>query len=37
MSHETKFSGANGNKEFFPVQLTMERIGKLTRLISTLL
>ena len=30
LSHETKFSGANGDKEsiIFPVQLTMSRIGK---------
>ena len=25
-----QFSGVNGNKEIFPVQLTMDRIGKLT-------
>ena len=30
LSHETKFSGVNGNREIFPVQLTMDRIGKLT-------
>ena len=30
-SHETKFSGANGNREkiIFPVQLTTSRIGNL--------
>ena len=35
---ETKFSGANADKEifFFPVQLTTFRIGNLTRLIHTL-
>ena len=27
----------NGNKEFFPVQVAMHRIGKLTRFICTLL
>ena len=33
MSRETKFSGANGDRErfIFPVQLTMSRIGNLTR------
>ena len=38
-SRETKFSGANGDREMFifPVQLTTSRIGKLTRLIHTLL
>ena len=38
-SRETKFSGANGDREMFvfPVQLTMSRIGNLTRLIHTLL
>ena len=39
-SRETKFSGANGDREiviFFPVQLTTSRIGNLTRLIHTLL
>ena len=37
-SHETKFSGANGDREIliFPVQLTTSRIGNLTRLIHTL-
>ena len=37
-SRETKFSGANGNKEkiIFPIQLTTSRIGNLTRLILTL-
>ena len=37
-SRETKFSGANGDREIFsfPVQLTMSRIGDLTRLIHTL-
>ena len=35
VSRETKFSGANGDKEYtiFPVQLTSSRIGNLTRLI----
>ena len=35
---ETKFSGANGDKEIsiFPVQLTTCRIANLTRLIHTL-
>ena len=35
---ETKFSGANGDREkcLFPVQLTTSRIGNLTRLILTL-
>ena len=38
-SRETKFSGANGDKEIFifPVQLTVRRIGNHTRLIHTLL
>ena len=38
-SPETKFSGANGDKEMLisPVQLTTSRIGNLTRLIRTLL
>ena len=33
-SRETKFSGANGDREIFifPVQLTTSRIGNLTRL-----
>ena len=37
-SRETKFSGANGDREIFifRVQLTMSRIGNLTRLIHTL-
>ena len=37
-SHETKFSGANADREIFifPVQLTTCRIGNLTRLIHTL-
>ena len=37
-SRETKFSGANGDREMFifPVQLTTSRIGNLTRLILTL-
>ena len=37
-SHETEFSGADGDREmsFFPVQLTTSRIGNLTRLIHTL-
>ena len=35
LSHETKFSGVNGNKKKIPVQLTMDRIGKLTLLICT--
>ena len=37
-SRETKFSGANGNREIFifPVQLTTSRIGNLTRLIHAL-
>ena len=37
-SRETKFSGANGDREIFilPVQLTTNRIGNLTRLILTL-
>ena len=39
MSRETKFSDANGEREIFifPVQLTTNRIGHLTRLINTLL
>ena len=37
-SHETKFSGANADREIFifPVQLTTCRTGNLTRLIHTL-
>ena len=37
-SRETKFSGANGNRELFtfPVQPTTSRIGRLTRLIHRL-
>ena len=37
-SRETKFSGANGDREtfIFLVQLTTSRIGNLTRLILTL-
>ena len=37
-SRETKFSGANADREIFifPVQLTASRIGDLTRLIHTL-
>ena len=39
-SRETKFSGANGDREIFvfpfPVQLITSRIGNLTRLILTL-
>ena len=37
-SRETKFSGANADREIFvfPVELTTSRIGKLTRLIYTL-
>ena len=37
-SRETKFSGANGEREIliFPVQLTTSRIGTLTRLILAL-
>ena len=37
-SRETKFSGANGDREIFifPVQLTTSRMGSLTRLILTL-
>ena len=37
-SRETKFSGANGDREIFifPVQLTTSRTGNLTRLIHTL-
>ena len=38
LSHETKFSGANGNRKMFifPAQLTTSKIGNLTRLIHTL-
>ena len=38
-SRETKFSGANGDREMviFSVQLAMRRIGNLTRLIHALL
>ena len=38
-SRETKFSGANRDREIFlfPVQLTTSRIGNLTRLILLLL
>ena len=38
-SRETKFSGANGEREMliFPVQLNTSRIGHLTRSIHTLL
>ena len=39
MYRETKFAGANGNREImfiFAVQLTTSRIGNLTRLIHTL-
>ena len=37
-SRETKFSGANGDREIFifPVQLTTSRIGNLTSLVLTL-
>ena len=37
-SRETKFSGANGDREIFifPVQQTTGRIGNLTRLILAL-
>ena len=37
-SRETKFSGANADREIFifPVQLTRSRIGNLTRSIHTL-
>ena len=37
-SRETKFSGANADREIFifPVELTTSRIGILTRLILTL-
>ena len=37
-SRETKFSGANADREIFlfPVQLTTSRIGNRTRLIHTL-
>ena len=36
--HETKFSGANGDREIliFPVQLTIGRIDNLARLILRL-
>ena len=36
--HETKFSGADGDRGIFifPVQLTTSRMGNLTRLIHTL-
>ena len=36
---ETKFSGANGDREkfIFPVQLTTSRIGNLAQLIHTLI
>ena len=36
-SRETKFSGADGDREIFifPVQLTTSRIGNLTRLVRT--
>ena len=39
LSRETKFSGANADREIFifPVQLTTSRIGNLTWLIHTLL
>ena len=39
MSRETKFSGANADREVFtfPVQLTTSRIGNLTRLIHMIL
>ena len=39
LSHETKFSGANGDREkiISLVQLTMSRIANLTQLIHTLL
>ena len=38
-SRETKFSGANGDREvfIFPIQLTTSRIGSLNQLIHTLL
>ena len=38
-SRETKFPGANGDREMsnLPVQLTTSRIGNLTQLILTLL
>ena len=38
LSRETKFSGANEEREIFifPVQLTTSRIGNRTRLILTL-
>ena len=38
-SRESKFSGANGDREvlIFPLQLTTSKIGNLTRLIHTLL
>ena len=37
-SRETKFSGANANREMniFPVQPTTTRVGNLTRLVHTL-
>ena len=37
-SRETKFSGANANREIsiFPIMLTTSRIGNLTQLIHTL-
>ena len=37
-SRETKFSGANGDREIsiFPVQLTTSMVGNLARLILTL-
>ena len=39
LSRETRFSGANGDREIFilSVQLTTSRFGNLTRLIRTLL
>ena len=39
LSCDTKFSGANGDREeiVFLVQLTTSKIGNLTRLIHTLL
>ena len=40
LSHETKLSGANGDKDktmISSVQLNTSRIGNLTRLIHTLL
>ena len=38
LSHETKFSGVNADREMliFPVQLTTSRISNLTRLIHNL-